>query len=261
MPVILYRMVAFAAEGARLVERGSVKTMVEAEWIPLALEHSAETDNVLTPSRPANPEQFAHWMREIRSGNPLVVWRDRFFEATRSNASGDYVTTVLHCATAAEVLIDRLLLMLCWEEKMTPADAAAKFVEGQMAKRLQGELAPRLGGRWQRDQPGPVHDWYHAVARPRNRVIHGGYTPSEESAGEALRATRSLEKFAFDRLAAHRNDYPRSTLMTIAPEGLDRRDLWNGKIRNFVESGAAEREPNWQTDFRAWRDLVDQYLT
>ncbi len=93
-------------------------------------------------------------------------------------------------------------------------------------------------------------------------MVHGGYRPRRTEAAAAVRAVLGFEKHIYDRLVVRRNEYPRSTLMTVAEQGLRKRDLWGGQIRRFAEE-VAPTEPPWRESNRTWRDrmvtaLLDQ---
>lgn len=252
----------FACDGIREVSDEAVHVRFVGDWEAslILLENQNITDAPLRPPPEDFNRKFSHWMREIRIGNPLIPWREKFLAASRArDYDGDHATAVLHAATAVEIFLDRLLLMLCWEEEMAANDAAALFEEGKLKSRIQNQISPRLRGRWSTSQPGAVHDWHEHVARPRNRVIHAGHVPTALDSERALEATLQLEQFTFDRLAARRNTYMRVTLMTLADSGLQRRGLWNGSIRRFAE-GPARTEPDWRTQLRQWRDEVTAYV-
>jgi len=248
----------FVCDGVREIDSRGLRVRMAGDWKAslIMLDNQNLTDAPLRPTAEDFDRSFAYWMRELRVGNPLIPWRERFAAASRArDYDGDHATAVLHAATAVEVFLDGLLLMLCWEEGMATTETAAIFEEGKLLARIQSQIAPRLPGRWSTSQPGAVRDWYEQVARLRNRVIHAGHNPSPFDSEQALKAATQLQVFAFDRLAQQRNEYKRVTLLTLADTGLQRRGMWNGAIRRFAE-GPAVTEPNWQTQFRKWRDEV-----
>ena len=164
--------------------------------------------------------KFDFWMWQLRSGTPLVLWRERYIEAGRSlYVQGDRGVAVVLANTASEVLLDSILALLLWEEGALPVEAAILFEEGKALARLKSQVAPRLKGNWSLNQ-GPVGEWYTNAHRLRHRVVHGGYTPTRAEAVHALDVVHNLERFLFDRLANQRTRYPRATLMTVAEQGL-----------------------------------------
>jgi len=223
----------------------------------MLLDHLNTADIVLGPLVEGDvATTFAQWMSEIRSGSPFVAWRERLVEANRSlNIHGEYAQAAVLAQTAAEVLLDTLLMLPLWEEKLPAENAATILEEGKLARRIKTEWQPRLGGNWSLDSSGSVATWFLGTALLRNRVVHGGYLPTRAEARCAYEAVFSLEKFAFDRLVDKRNRYPRSVLMTVARSGLERRGRWSGQIKRFAET-IAGTEPSWRDSFREYRAAV-----
>ena len=193
--------------------------------------------------------EFHQWMRYIRQGNPVVLWRERIIEADEAiNGLGDRSGGVILANTATETLMDVILSMLLWEEGVDPRDAEKLFVEGRVLQRITGQLSTRLGASWS-TASGPVGEWFEASYLLRHRIVHGGYWPTHPESVRALRAAQDMHTFAFDRIAAKRNVYPRSALLTVARSGLEKRDLWGGKIKIFAEQ-IAPTESDWSASFR-----------
>lgn len=209
------------------------------------------------PVEGALEEKFNAWMGNLRAGSPFMAWRDRYADANRALLiNGDYPQAVVLAATSSEVFLDGLLSLLMWEERLDADAAAARFEEGKLVKRVAAEFPARLPGNWDVNGNGPVAQWFRATYRLRHRVVHGGYEPSRVEAEAALKAAHGLNNFAFNRLAAHRNKYPRATLMSVAEAGLAKRGAWNGKIKKFSEE-VAPTEDNWTLSFSKYRkDLV-----
>lgn len=162
--------------------------------------------------------------------------------------------------TSSEVLLDEVLALLLWEDKVPPVAAAVDFKEGQVAKRLKSMLEPRLGGQRATKTPGPVGSWHKQCVKLRNRVVHGGCRPSRGEADSAYEALLGLERHVMDRLVDKRTVYKRSTLLTVAESGLRRRGKRSGQIKTFAET-VADTEPNWLGDFRDWHDQFIAAIT
>ena len=123
--------------------------------------------------------------------------------------------------------------------------------------RLAREFPSRLKGVWDTKGSGLVAQWFEHSYKLRHRVVHGGYNPSRFEAEQALESVVGLETHLFDRLAERRMDYPRSTLMTLGPPGLKRRNLWSGKIKRFYD-GPARDEADWRESFSSWHGTFAQ---
>lgn len=223
----------------------------------MMLEHT----NLADPFAPVEwdeevAERFDHWVREHARENPLNLWRERYIGARRAlYVTGDLSNGVLLANTSCESLFDTVIALLMWEEGREPQEAAGQFEDGKTLRRLAAELAPRLGGNWSTES-GPVGDWYRRAYVQRHRIVHGGFAPDAATAQDALHASTGIHAFMWERLAATRNKFPRSAMMTLGREGLERRGLWAGQIKRFAEH-VAPTESSWRNSFTLFhRDLV-----
>lgn len=201
-------------------------------------------------------ERFRYWYSEGARGNPLNLWRERWIEARRAHeVTGEEAQSVILANTSCEVMLDSILALLMWEEGTSVADAVPAFEEGKILRRVTQEFAPRLMGDWSTER-GAVGHWYSAAYKLRHRVVHGGYSPSASEGAAALEAAAGLQHFVMDRIAVRRTTYKRAALVTVAEEGLRRRDMWSGQIKRFAEE-VAPTEPNWRNAYTAYyRSLV-----
>lgn len=219
----------------------------------MMLDHLNLGDPVVGPTIEGElAVRFEHWMDELQYANPLVRWRELVLDARKATQiDGEYAVGVILSLTASEVLLDAVLAMLLWESGRAASDAATVFEEGKVARRLKVAFAPLLGGTWDPTRPGAVGRWFKDAFALRHRIVHGGYQPSLTEATTAMEAVDRLESFMFDAIAHKRNAFPRTTLLTVGEEGLTRRNLWNGKIRDFAEK-VAPVEPSWRETFDVW---------
>ncbi|MFD3473120.1 hypothetical protein ACFWWM_43800 [Streptomyces sp. NPDC058682] len=119
----------------------------------------------------------AHLQR-LWDGSPLEPAMERATDARRAfRRDGDYRNAVVQAAMFAEIVLTSTLSLMLWEEQLEAPSVEQAVVVfdfsrgGGLATRVKTEYAPRLGGDWNRTLPGPVHDWTHAVAALRNRVV------------------------------------------------------------------------------------------
>ncbi|MET9226148.1 hypothetical protein [Lentzea sp. NPDC003310] len=224
-------------------------------------------NNFLLDASPPEPgingplaERFTQWLGSIRIGDRQIGWSERFLEAREALYSrGEAGQAVVLASTAAEVLVTSILTTLLWEDKVPTAVAASAWEDGKIVPAILKQLAPRLKGTWKTDQ-GALGHWYQRAYRLRHRVVHGGYEPTRPEAVAALEATHALSQFIFDRVVAQRGVYPRTTLMTVAASGLEKRGLWTGKIKAFAEQ-VAPTEPLWKSALVRYNDeLVRERL-
>lgn len=164
---------------------------------------------------------------------------------------GDYRATVLNAATAAECFLDDILSYALWWEGLTPQNAAP-ILSMPVFKRVKSEFASRFGGVWLPAREGAVLDWHQKVARYRDRVIHGGYQPSQEEAHAALSALSGLRKFVGRRVTSNRviQRYRHLPLLLLGRDRLRKEGV------NF------SRMTEWYTDpvdfdrrFHNWRSI------
>ena len=268
-PVLVYEAPAYRAWVADVQDSGQTQWSEDVRTVGswtgpsmLVLDHLNTADIVAGPVIEGDRiDEFTHWMAGIRRGMPFVPWRERLVEAARAlYIHGEYAQAVTLTQTACEVFLDTLLLLLLWEERITPSGAAQLLEEGKLARRIKTDFQSRLGGNWQLEGSGDVAQWFQRTARLRNRVVHGGYLPSRLEAEDAYNAAFPLEKFAFGRLVEKRNRYPRVTLLTVAQSGLERRSLWRGQIKRFAEQTALG-EPDWLQQVRDYRNQIGLDMT
>lgn len=266
-PIFAFRAVGELIEVEQDGLTGVIVGVPEPGWGGpqlMMLEHMNPPDPILGPPVEGDvADQFDYWVAQIRDGNPLMLALEGFLEARRAlEVEGDYAGAVVLAETASEVAVDGVLALLLWESGVEPEDAAGRFEEGKVTRRVRNDLPALLGGDWRLEGTGAAAVWFRDAVRLRHRVVHGGYRPRRTEAAAAVRAVLGFERHIYDRLAVRRNEYPRSTLMTVAEQGLRKRDLWGGQIRRFAEE-VAPTEPPWRESNRTWRDrmvtaLLDQ---
>jgi hypothetical protein len=262
---IPHPILGFTADAERVEfdEGGLVGVLVglpEGAWRGpnlMLLEHYNTPDDHLGPMiDDSRVGEFNFWMTQVRYGNPLMQAHEAQLDARRAlQVVGDYSAAVVLAQTASEILLDGVMALILWEMGSTPEDAALRFEEGKITRRVKTDFPSLLGGNWKLDGSAPAARWFHRSVRVRHRIVHGGYRPARLEAVDALNALRDLQTHTFDRLAARRDKYPRATLMTVAQSGLVARGLWHGKIKQFVEQ-VAPTEPYWTHSYAEWRDAM-----
>ena len=171
------------------------------------------------------------------------------------------------CHTAGEVFFDALLLRLAWEEithfngSVLTQDEVVDWFSSRtpLSTRLRTSYHVRLHGGWDADRPeNPISEWTAKVARVRNRIVHGGYRPTEQEASEALAALDAVELYVLDLIARDRNRtrYPRTVFMMLGEVGMRRRGVYNGQIRRTIEAAPA----NWVQSFYAFQRRVSDQI-
>ncbi|MBB5512979.1 hypothetical protein HD598_001666 [Neomicrococcus aestuarii] len=206
---------------------------------------------------------LSSWLVDLELGLPSILWRERLADADyQFHTEGRYDLATILSTTATEILIDGLLKLLWWEKSLSDSETSAAFVaeafnsSRDSVTRMNKYLAPMLGGTWS-DPTGPVQQWLKNTWKLRHRSVHAGYFPRYQEADLALKSSYEIATFFFDRLSEKRNEFSRVCLSTVAQSGLEKRNLWNGKIRRFAET-VAEREPDWRLSMKMFLDEVEK---
>ncbi|WP_282828655.1 hypothetical protein [Gulosibacter sediminis] len=181
---------------------------------------------------------------------------------------GNYRDAVLTSATASEVLLDTLLVSLDWEDRKTPEQTAQAFQDvRRISSRVKTLYARRLKGRWETEGSGPVATWYRDTMLLRNRIVHGGLSPTLVQARQALEGVSLLESFVIERLtqAETLNHYLRTAYSLVGYPGLKRRNLLSSRrtalLQSIIEdSGWSERLTRYRTAVAMDRDRQDGAL-
>lgn len=135
---------------------------------------------------------------------------------------------------SAEVFLDTLLLLLMWEEKMKPEEAAPTF-DKQFKVRVQSEYHPRLGGSWSVAASSPIAAFIRTALPLRNRIAHAGYLPTNAEVENAQQIVSSVEVYVRDLLVRNLKRWPATT------------SAWIG-IENLESAGASKKQLQWLKD-------------
>lgn len=221
----------------------------------LFLTNEGETDSVA--STDTMDEERVHRMMVFlqrrgyagESGDPVAVALAHKRRAQRAyHVEADYQACLAWSYARGETLLDGLLLMSAWEERVSAGEAAGWF-NGGLAARIGARYSSRFGGQWDLTLADtPLGIWRSSVQELRHKVVHDGYRPSETEARDALDASDGLEEFLFERLAVKRKAFPRTALLWFGVPGLERRGLYDKHIREIAE-GSDGDEP-WLAQYR-----------
>lgn len=181
---------------------------------------------------------------------------------------GNYRDAVLTAATSSEVLLDTLLVCLDWEDRKAPEETAQLFqTQWTMISRVKALYSERLKGRWETEGTGEIATWHRNTMQLRNRIVHGGISPSLEQARDALEGVSLLESFVAERLTQSENlsRYLHTAYSLVGYPGLDRRDLLSKKRLERLElltgdNGWSERLTRYRTAVAMARDRRDGAL-
>lgn len=152
---------------------------------------------------------------------------------------GDNRGAAIFMGLACERLLDDLLSHLMWEDGQTPELAPEVFRDKDgIAARVRREFHPRLKGSWSTDQPGPVADWWEKVAKVRNKVVHGIYTPTDQEIDDGIGAANRLVAHISDCLADRirtAGKYRLTAVALMGEPGMRQRQLWTRKSQDAAK--------------------------
>lgn len=267
---VMHPILAYRGTGEQLLAGPEVDARVivtaHPEWDSpsmVLLEHGNVSLDHIQPRSEASQHDpvLGKWLTDLELEVPAVLWRERLLDARQQlQVEGRYDLAVILFATASEVLIDGLLQMLWWEQglsdpKISVATVASSFDStSNSLVRMNRYLSPLLGGDWS-SAGGTVQTWVARTWKLRHQCVHGGYYPTNPEAVLARNSSEQFATFLFDRLAEKRARFPRVCLQLLAQSGLERRGMWNGKIKQFAEVDAIQEE-SWIKAFKVFRDQV-----
>lgn len=273
---LLYRQV----RAVRLVEQSAIPELTYERIVPvipylwrearsgraigepglLVLDHANIHEGRPTQFSPEAMDQYTQQLERLNVGDTLALYRERRLEARLAlSRDGQPAEAAVQAAIAAEVLLDGVLGMILFEDKILGREqsnepAVAAF-STNLSRRIRGCFHPRLGGRWTFSTGGPIAAWNEATAGLRNRVVHRGYRPTRDEAEASVRALNELEGFVCNRLADRSSTYPRSALAVLGRRGLESRGHWH---RSRFSTESIGPVMDFLSSYRAWRDLIDE---
>lgn len=216
----------------------------------------------LVPGPPLDDEALDRFQAVLDTSEPgraLLGFADMLRDARAALRRGEYRTAVVSAESAAQVLLDDLLLHMLWEEGVDPVEAADTYCRHVgLSKRMRTHFHGRLSGNWSMKE-GALGEWQQKLSAVRHRVVHAGYQPARLEAYDALDAVKALNDFVAMRLSANKSvrKYPRTAVALLGIEELDRRGRMARWLRDLVKDPT---EPHWITMFARWRWVVHDHL-
>lgn len=184
--------------GHGMFEFGSVVAEIDAvTWKTLAyglfLLH-ANTSYAKPVLNHETLDQVAWFVEVIEQGlNPFILPEEMALMADRELQGGCYREAVIYAQSSVEVFLSTLLTKILEIEGKSSDAIEHLLQEVSFSKRLRCEYHPRLGGSWDvNNATSPLGAWYVNTYQLRNRVVHGGYAPTQNAAKEAVDAASAL---------------------------------------------------------------------
>jgi hypothetical protein len=194
-----------------------------------------------------------------RPEHAFATYLDSLREARlASGRRGDQRAAAILAGAAGESLLDVLLLHLLWEECAEPQAAADLFADPRrgLLARVSSDLAPRVGGSWDRTKDDEFGRWHDDCYMLRHRAVHSGYVPTPPEVDSAIEAVEGLVLKIGRSLRSSKRlgRYPRTALMVSSEAKLRAEGLWSAKMQRLTTS---PDEPNWAKVFSSWTAVVD----
>ena len=184
-------------------------------------------------------------------GHPIIPFGEVQAEARSSLAEGDYRAAVMLFHAASEVHLDTALMLMLWEEGLTPEVANETFRKS-LLERVRSQYHSRIRGEWVTRSGTIVGDWHSKLVLLRHRTVHGGYPVYPPDAHAASEAFNKLQRYLTDRIAASVHRYPVTAAIMVSEEGFKRRGTLTRAIRNALETSTGETFAK----FNDWRDRL-----
>jgi hypothetical protein len=171
---------------------------------------------------------------------------------------GDFRGAAMLSYTASEVVLDLVLAAMCWEEGLSPNEAADLFGI-PLVPRVRSHFHNRLHGAWDLDKPGSeLCSWRTDCVLLRHQVSHAGIRPSRQQAEASAKAHEGLGRFLNRRLLASMAKYPRTVGLLLTEGSILIEGPVTRRGREILEASSAETV----REFGAWRrDLVAARLS
>ena len=195
---------------------------------------------------------------QIRDSFSIAIRHSRFARQI-IDLEGNYAVSVVWTYMASEALLDAVLLLMAWEDKMDE-DEVVELFGSSLSRRIRRYYPQHLKGGWNIQDPNStIGRWGQHVRDMRNIVVHSGHQPDEAEARIALATLEELETYVKDQLAIACHRYPCTALVLLGQTGLRERGLLS---RRFSRRIKALVDRGWREDFNQWekhiREMVEK---
>lgn len=188
----------------------------------------------------------------IHDGQPLYGYA-RLRNQARSlwEHDGDRSLAVIVANTAVEVLLDEVLGMLLWEERVLPDVAAMEFGHADAWSRMKPRLEPRLGNGWD-PKTQPASQYWQKLALLRNHLVHAGTTPTRGETIDALEVLTNIYRGLIWSITRDESlaRYPLTALAVCGgADGLKQVGRLKRRVRERIK---AVGHLDWAAIYRRW---------
>lgn len=210
----------------------------------------------------------------IHHDSAFGAYYDAYREGDFARTIGNTFSAGIFFATAAEIFLDQILLLMLWEEGMTPDQAYQLFYAKKacdcascsirskttLDHIVDGLYSKRLGTDFTL-QSQVLKNWRTDIAEPRNRIAHSGQEPTQAQMTKAKQALDELVSFTLDKLCENLSDYPVTTHLLGGDKALKKRGKL-AEISTYFNSGVfrptqpAKTYGNWRFEVERCQGLV-----
>lgn len=163
-------------------------------------------DNLILEDQMIEMLQFYH-SAIFTKGNPFVTSEELILSAIRQRDNGFNKESIMLCQSSVESFLRTLYKEFLIIEENNETEIKDKIDNTPFISIVKKEMHPRLGGNWNINTYGDVGNWYRDTYELRNKVSHGGYTPSLEEARLAVQRAKQLRIYVIQLLKSKGNKY------------------------------------------------------
>ncbi|WP_343003302.1 hypothetical protein [Clostridium sp. 2218st1_F5_2218SCRN_220325] len=164
------------------------------------LNHNIEVyDEIISLEKTKEILQFYH--NAVFTGeNPFVTSEELMLGATRQRKLGFSKESIMLAQSSVESFLRTLYKEFLIIEENNEREIEDKIDNTPFISIVKKEMHSRLGGNWNINAYGDVGNWYRDTYELRNKVSHGGYTPSLEEARLAVQRAKQLRIYVLGLL-------------------------------------------------------------
>lgn len=193
-----------------------------------------------------------------KHGDPFFLAVEQQRSAQQSFwVEGNYQAAITVACSAGEILLNAILLFTEWEKGTERRETKTWFETEGTRKRLRTRYHASLGGNWTNGKE--IVQWL-ALMDLRNRVVHGGYWPTQHEVEDGLDALHGIEQFLKTRLVERRSKFPKTAMLFLGQEGLVERNAFDKSMQRTASIAEAD-ETSWLAAYQLWLNEEEMEAT
>lgn len=201
-------------------------------------------------------QKLLHFPTQSPHAAPIQNLKNKALTAFRKYGSTQECMAML--GATSELLFNSLIQSLHWEDGLIPEESAKNWKES-LIKRIAQEVPHRIGGNWSLDSSSPYTAWKGTLYQTRNRLLHGGYTPTPQECESAIKSLDDLISYVGILIVqgASLRNYPR-TIQMFYPNRVDNH---KNKFSHVLELSSPDIMRDWTDTFQRWSSTHSRILS